>query len=287
MQSRAFPAFTFNPAAGSDWASRFRIADNPQPTNCWTAHEFHYEDQAHQRMTEDICFTFVDFVACDQRYAEHFAKVPRDRWHQDMVPANIYLESVAHRLAGEVPYILMIDRENVLHRVIIDERIIRAARRYGQVWHSLQELGGIENSHARALLAKEREALEQEKIQVRRDAERSTQADAPTPPVAADQMASDGVLAEAADEEEPRSPDEAYIETARCTACNECFEINNRMFAYDENQQAYFADLDAGTFKELVESAESCQVSIIHPGKPRYPDEPDVESLIERAAAFN
>jgi hypothetical protein len=37
------------------------------------------------------------------------------------------------------------------------------------------------------------------------------------------------------------------------------------MFAYDDNKQAYITDLKAGTYRQLVEAAESCQVSVIHP----------------------
>jgi len=47
------------------------------------------------------------------------------------------------------------------------------------------------------------------------------------------------------------------------------------------------ADLEAGTYRELVEAAETCQVAIVHPGKPRNPDEPGLQELIERAAPFN
>jgi hypothetical protein len=88
------------------------------------------------------------------------------------------------------------------------------------------------------------------------------------------------------DAEPERSPDEAYIETARCSTCNECTQINNKMFMYNENQQAYIADIAAGTFAELVEAAESCQVSVIHPGKPRNGNEPGLDELLKRAEAF-
>ena len=81
-------------------------------------------------------------------------------------------------------------------------------------------------------------------------------------------------------------PDEPWIETARCSTCNECTAINDRMFAYNENKQAYIKDPDAGTFRELVEAAESCQVAIIHPGQPRNPHESGLEELVERANAF-
>ena len=76
-------------------------------------------------------------------------------------------------------------------------------------------------------------------------------------------------------------------EQIRCfVRCNECTEINNKLFAYDENMQAYIADPDAGSYRELVEAAESCQVCIIHPGEPRNPNEPNLDELRSRAEPF-
>ena len=72
---------------------------------------------------------------------------------------------------------------------------------------------------------------------------------------------------------EPAS-DEAYIETPRCTSCNECINLDGKVFGYDENKQARIVNLEAATYATVVEAAENCQVAIIHPGKPRNPDEP-------------
>ena len=36
----------------------------------------------------------------------------------------------------------------------------------------------------------------------------------------------------------------------------------------------------------IVEAAESCQVSIIHPGKPRDAAEPGLDDLVKRAQPF-
>ena len=52
--------------------------------------------------------------------------------------------------------------------------------------------------------------------------------------------------------------DEPYIETPRYTTCDECTNLNNRMFAYDDDKQATIADLGAGTYRETVEAAEAC-----------------------------
>ena len=58
------------------------------------------------------------------------------------------------------------------------------------------------------------------------------------------------------------------------------------MFAYDGNKQAYIKDLNAGTYAQLVEAAENCQVAIIHPGKPRNANEAGLDELIKRAEVF-
>ncbi|HKK08247.1 MAG TPA: 2-oxoacid:acceptor oxidoreductase family protein, partial [Gemmatimonadota bacterium] len=79
---------------------------------------------------------------------------------------------------------------------------------------------------------------------------------------------------------------EPFIETARCTSCDECINLNSQMFGYDENKQAYIKDAGAGTFRELVQAAERCTAGIIHPGDPLDPDEPDLEKWVARAARF-
>ena len=80
---------------------------------------------------------------------------------------------------------------------------------------------------------------------------------------------------------------EAYIETDRCTSCNECTNLNGKMFAYDDNKQAYIKDPKAGTFAQMVQAAEKCPAGIIHPGTPLNPKEKDLEKWVKRAAKFN
>ncbi|HEY2188770.1 MAG TPA: hypothetical protein VGH48_09425, partial [Caldimonas sp.] len=46
-ESRAFPAFVYDPAGGPDWASRFCLDGNPQPELDWPIHRFEYEDAHH------------------------------------------------------------------------------------------------------------------------------------------------------------------------------------------------------------------------------------------------
>ena len=80
---------------------------------------------------------------------------------------------------------------------------------------------------------------------------------------------------------------EAWIETMRCTSCNECTNLNPRMFKYDDNKQAYVADVHAGTFAQLVQAAERCPAGIIHPGDPVNEKEKDLQKWVTRAEPFN
>ena len=285
MESRAFPAFTYDPAAGPDLASRFCIEINPQAERDWPAYRLEYEDEAHQRISKELGFTFADFVACDKRYAGCFATLPRSQWTEAVAPlAGLLSESDAG--SARIAYVPVVDGNDVLRKLVVDDELIKAARRCGDLWRSLQELGGIHNSHAQRLLAKEKTVWQQQKQQELAALEARSEQPATTPVVeqAASAPAADGQTLPDVPAETPS--DEAYIETPRCTTCDECIQINGRMFAYDDNKQAYIADPSAGTYRELVEAAESCQVAIIHPGKPRDSNEPNLEELIKRAEPF-
>ena len=66
MESRAFPAFTYDPYAGDNQAARFALEDNPQPEADWPVAPFEYADEALQRVVEETPFTIADFVLCDR-----------------------------------------------------------------------------------------------------------------------------------------------------------------------------------------------------------------------------
>lgn len=276
MQSRAFAAFSYDAAAGSNWATRFSLENNPQPEVDWSVETLDYVDTALQRAGERCAFTFADFALCDPRRAAHFALVPREHWNATMLPAAQWLELDAHEAAQRVPYLLAVDRDDALQRVIVDAQLMQAVRRCQLLWRRLQEHGGINDSHAQRLLERERAAWA------------AAQAAAASAAAAQAQAAPAGPPAPQVSEPElpSHSRDEAWVDTPRCPSCNECQLINPQMFGYDEHKQAYIKDIAAGTYRQLVEAAESCQVAIIHPGKPRDPNEPGLEELLARAEPF-
>jgi len=292
-ESRAFPTFTYDPAAGPDRVSRFSLRDNPQADGDWPRHGLSFEDADQQRSAEEVAFTHADFAICDKRYAKHRLPVASSQWHESMVPVDAHLRLGAAERAEKVPYVWAIDETNMLRRAVIDDKLARGARRALEVWRSLQELAGVHDPSVERAVAQEREAWEKEKeealaaLRAEQAAEPSAPAAEAPAPVAPAESAEAAAPSAAAEPEQPADPDAPYIETLRCTSCNECTQINNKMFVYNENMQAYIADPDAGTYRQLVEAAESCQVSIIRPGKPRNPDEPNLDELIARAEPFN
>lgn len=281
VDARAFPVFVHNPDAGDDQATRFTLDGNPQLDAAWPAHSLQYEDDALQSITEEVAFTFIDFLAMDARFADAFTRVTREDWNDAMTPVADVLAMDAREAHGRTPYVWLVDEENTLFRATIDERLIPVARQCADTWQALQEMGGVNNSHAIALLEQEKAAWEEAKAA--EIAELVGQS-----PEVTDTPAMDAVeeAATVVEEVEARPPGEPYIETTRCNSCNECTNKNKAMFEYNENKQATIKDVTAGTFRDLVEAAEKCQMAIIHPGKPLNPDEADLEDLIKRAAPF-
>ena len=90
-----------------------------------------------------------------------------------------------------------------------------------------------------------------------------------------------------AEEEAEEFSEEPWIDAPLCTTCNDCTDMNPLMFVYNDSNQAYIADLNAGTFEQMVEAAEICPSRCIHPGKPWDKSEPDLEDLMDRAEPFN
>lgn len=282
LEARVFPAFVCDPAAGPDWASRFSIDQNPQAERDWPVHDLSYEDESLQRVSEEVPFTLVDLLASDTRYAGYFARVPQAQWNGSMVSVADFVANGPQGLPDKVPYVLMADSSDGLHRVLVDVRLIREAWRSREQWRRLRELAGVHSSHVERALARERQARDD---QAQRDAEtRAAEVVAVVEAVPTAGAAPAPVAP--AEPAEAKPPGEPFIETLRCSTCNECTKINDRMFKYNQNKQAYIADLKAGTYAQMVQAAESCQVAVIHPGKPWNPDEPGLEDLLKRAEAF-
>ncbi len=326
-ESRTFPLFFFNPGKGQTQAERMDVSDNSQCDQDWPVEPFTYQTANDDDVTVDLAFTPADFLLCDPRFITQFRCIPAEQWHESMLPLQDYLSLDPEALQNRIPYLLTVDNDGRLGRVIMTRSIVEWVQQCASFWHNLQELGGINNSFALKLIATEKDRLAsdmQEQVdaleekyaiqldqdigkltgeiiqriaaQLLLDAAGSTEipiraTTAPTvestPPAPSPEISETAPeQEEEEDEDEIGAFDEAYIETPRCTSCDDCTNLNGQQFAYDENKQAYIKDAAAGPYKDLVRAAELCPVKIIHPGKPKNPAETGLEELLKRAAPF-
>ncbi|NND28158.1 MAG: hypothetical protein HKN97_06195, partial [Myxococcales bacterium] len=78
-----------------------------------------------------------------------------------------------------------------------------------------------------------------------------------------------------------------WIDTAECTACDECTQLNSKIFVYNADKKAVIKNAEAGPYKDLVKAAERCTARVIHPGLPRNRNEKGIEKWIKRGEKYN
>lgn len=324
VEGREFSGFTYKGMLGTPWGSRFNILNNPQPECEWPEHSIDITNETGENSTLNLHFTFADFVALDPHCHHHFMPVPNGCWTDDLIALTSYLANDENENIGKVPYTWMMDSTNTLVKVAVSWTVVQACFDRLDYWKFLQENSGINNYHVTNALKEAEERIQNEfnveisnlkdqhasELQAVRDEEAgqtmeklasilldldttsviaTSNSSAPTAP-SIETSEPEQVQEEKSEEpaqEESLSTSEPWIETPLCTSCNECLDINGAMFKYNKDKMAYLADAKAGTFAQLVEAAELCPVSIIHPGDPLNPNETDLDDLIARAEKFN
>jgi len=323
VESREFPGFTFNGILGTSWGSRFEVANNPQADEKYPLHELTIENENGDKENMIFPFTFADQAALNPAFHNHFMHVDAAYWNENLISITDYIGNSAENNVGKVPFVWMMNASNELQKVAVSWSIVLATQERLDFWRFLQESSGINNYHVGKALAEAREEFEGEKnlaieqlkadhaseIQAVREEESgkvmenltsvllnldtsnviTTSAPAPSNGIVtpAANTTEEAVEETPAVEEESMLSNDPYIDTALCTSCNECINMNGQLFKYNGDKMAYIADAKAGSFNELVEAAELCPVGIIHPGSPLDPNESDLDSLVERAAKFN
>ena len=199
--------------------SRSRTTATPMPTG--RVEPFEYADEALQRVTEQLAFTFADFVLVRSSLRRAFrrrAARALERARCCLPPSGCGCPSGPR--ADRIPYLWAVDADDRLHRVIVDARLMQATRRCLLLWHRLQEHGGIHDSHAEqpARDAKRPRGKRSTTAGGERQAARR-QGDGMAAPRG---CAGTSCRSRTGELPSRRLRDDAWIETARCPSCNEC-----------------------------------------------------------------
>jgi len=221
-----------------------------------------------------------------------------------MVPLHEFIDLEHEEMAENIPYIHAVHPEsNTLVRVVIDSEIVHSTIERRNFWRTLKGLAGVDRTEvdvaAVAAQAKAEMASsiasnlmtmvggdDASKLASALMAAPAANAPAVAVPTATAAPASSTVAAPAAAEKPAGGHEQVWIETPDCTTCDECVDINPKIFKYNEDKKAVVIDPTAGTFEDIVKAAEKCTAVIIHPGTPWNPNEKNLEKLIKRAEKF-
>jgi len=325
VDARAHPPFVYDPRGGWSLADRFDFGGNEQPERDWPVHAVACVDAGGIAREQESGFTPADFALLEPGCLGLFRVIPPSCPTGDLAPAAELIDA-AWPGDRRIPFVWAAGGDGRLVRLAVSRALVEACRDRLSVWRTLQQFAGVRDVYAEraaseararaeeasgaaisALRAEHEAAVErvkrEEAAQVLDRLARSIMGmdpaglvaplrapakPAPSPP-AVDAASPGAAAVEAAPppaEEEEGAFDEPFIDSALCTSCNDCINLNRQMFRYNANKQAEIADPDAGPYRDLVAAAEKCPARCIHPGKPRNPSEPGLDELIERAKKF-
>lgn len=322
VEGRFFPFLSYDITAGKRWGSRFNISNNPQPDKNWPEHDFTYIDTSGEEVNAVLPFTYADYKAINKDKLEELWIIPQAQWTDDLMPLADYLAAPDEELIGKIPYIWLVDEENRLHRAAMPLMWVVSCQERLENWNFIQELCGVNSYHAQQAKEKAQQEWEEAKakeiatLKAKYEEEieevRSTAAGAamerlsnvlldldsmvtmptakamPTPKKEEAPSSEAKATVEEPEKPAPAAPSaEPWLETFRCTSCNECTENYPTAFDYNEDKQAVLADVSTISYEELVMAAEECPAKCIHPGLPDNPDDPAMQPLVKRAEPFN
>ncbi|MBT5223567.1 MAG: 4Fe-4S binding protein [Gammaproteobacteria bacterium] len=313
VEARAYPLMTYDPREDDTWEKSMSLKGNPDLDNDWTTYELKFVDEYGIEDTMTVPLTFADWAMTEGRFQKHFKFVAPSKWTDDMVPLHEFIDLDHDEMAENTAYVHAVHPEsNTLVRVAIDPEIVHATIGRRNFWRTLKGLAGLDKividveaiaAQAKAEMASGIASNLMNMVSGK-SADGATDVNAlaavlaapaaasapqvPVPTVAAPagKTAAASPVAKAEQPAAAGGHDAVWIETPDCTTCDECVDINPKIFKYNDDKKAIIIDPTAGTFEDIVKAAEKCTAVIIHPGTPWNPDEKNLAKLIKRAEKF-
>jgi pyruvate-ferredoxin/flavodoxin oxidoreductase len=221
------------------------------------------------------------------RFRKHFRVAPPDTWNESMVPLHEFLAMSEDEREGLFPFVWSVDRKKKLSRLLVASTIVASTEERRDFWTMLRAIAGVstEEQPSRADIEAEvrRDVVGKiagglMKLALGEGGGVAAIADLAAPAAAPQGAAAPAVVGEY------MAP---WIDSAECTACDECMKINPNIFVYNDQKKAVIKDPEGGPYKDLVKAAERCTARVIHPGLPRDRSEKGIDKLIERAKKYN
>jgi len=286
LESRAYPLFRYDPDAGTTFKQCCDIDGNPAMDDDWPMYTIDYVDEQGREAKLEVPMTFADFAFSEGRFRKHFRKAPPETWNDDMLPLHEFLELEEDDRDEVFPYIWAVDGKNRLMRVLVAQEIVNSCEERLGFWHQLKSLAGVDEVVDEQMIADQAKAEMAQKLSssllaLAGGGDLSALSDLSAGPSGGNGGGmTSGQGATSADYEP------VWIETPECTACDECTDINPKIFAYNEDKLAIVVNPKGGPYKDIVKAAEKCTAECLHPGTPFNLNEKDLAKLIKRAEKY-
>ncbi len=232
--------------------------------------------------------TFADFAITESRFRKQFRAAPRDTWNENMMPLAEFLELDEDDREGVFPYVWMVDKKEQLMRLLVAQPIVESCEDRRDFWTMLRSLAGEDRPSTDSLVEEARQdvvgKIMSGLMQMAAGSGEGLAALASTGGPMNPSTAGAGAGGEAAAGGDYLAP---WIDTAECTACDECTQLNSKIFEYNADKKAVIKNAEAGPYKDLVKAAERCTARVIHPGLPRNRSEKGIEKWIKRGEKYN
>ncbi len=296
VESRAYPLFRYDPDRGATPEECFDLEGNPALYEPWPTYELTYREAGREK-SMTLPLTFADFAMTEGRFRKHFRTAPPDTWHDGMLPLVEFLGLEIDEREDRFPFIWTVDSRQRLSRLLVDSTMVASCEERQDFWTMLKAIARAEPQPASE--QPDTEAITRQVIGniasgLMQLAGGETDIGALLSGAAA---APDAVAPErepgATPEPAPTKDTETgeymapWLDTDDCTACDECTNLNDRIFVYNSAKKAYIKDPDGGPYRDLVKAAEKCTARVIHPGLPRDRGDKDILKWIKRGEKFN
>jgi len=323
IESRYFPRLAYNLHTGVQFGSRFDISGNPQPDRLFPSYPVDVRE-GEQSVSLPVTLTMADYFLLDTDLQEQLEIIPPGLENDDLLPLHDYLTASSEDLLGKLPFLWVVDSHNGLRQAVVPFAWLERCKERLDHWQFIQELGGVNSYHVQRAIEQARadwkadKEMEIQALRMEMEAEieriRREEAgramerladillDLDTAVPATATKAAPVAAAPTTDSAPVKVPDapaavpepepaetssEVWIESWRCTSCNDCIQLLPSVFKYNGDKQAEVINPKAGTYAKIVTAAEKCPAKCIHPGLPQNPGEPGLDELIKRAAVLN
>jgi len=286
VESRAYPIFKYNPDNGVKVEDAFDLGGNPAMDDIWPTYKLKYRENDQEKSME-VAMTFADFAITEARFRKHFRKAPRDTWNENMVVLSDFLELDEEDRDDKFPFIWVVDQEQRLSRAMVAKKIVESCEERRDFWIMLRAMAGMDPNKVDPADIERNvrsEVVGKLAAGLMKLAGSDVSAMVDLGIGGHGGLSSETATTTAASNVDYMAP---WIETEECTSCDECTNLNSKMFEYNDDKKAFIKDALAGPYGDLVKAAEKCTARVIHPGTPANANEKDIDKWIKRGQKYN